>query len=67
MFELSLWRFEYWLVALILVLLFEDQNEINDNRVFVSSINERRNKRLFIGDPLLYKQITNNSTINIGN
>jgi hypothetical protein len=46
MFEFLIWGFEYWLVALILVLFFEDQNEINDSEVFVSSINERRKKRL---------------------
>jgi hypothetical protein len=65
MFELSIWTLEYWLVALILILIYEDQNEIKACEVLVSLKNERRGKRLSIGDPVLYKLIMHNGTINI--
>jgi hypothetical protein len=42
MFELLTWRFECWLVALILVLFGEDRNEINNTDMFEYSLLERQ-------------------------
>jgi hypothetical protein len=40
MFDLLIWRFEYWLVALILVLFYEDRNKINSSDVFNNTISD---------------------------
>jgi hypothetical protein len=46
MLELSIWRFDYWLIALILILFSEDQNEINGCGVLDSSMKERRVEKM---------------------
>jgi hypothetical protein len=63
MFKLSIWRFEYWLVALILVLLSEDQNEINGSEVLASSVKERRKKRLSFSPVVQNESVGGNVSI----
>jgi hypothetical protein len=46
MLEFSIWRFEYWFVALILVLVGEDQNENSGQGLLDSSIKEHSKKRI---------------------